>query len=129
MKNENLLDRDGKRMEKKKVFIKRKKGNVSVQLTKRKKRDISSLYNKYNLQKYDLHPDYLFDEFIDLIPENISDYIDNGDNHIERIVESLYHFKQCALIGPSGTGKTHVVYLIAELTGLLVVKTRRITLP
>jgi nitric oxide reductase NorQ protein len=118
MKNENILDQDRKRMEKKKAFIKRKKGNINIQLKKRKKSRISPLYNKYNIQKYDLHPDKLFDEFIDLIPENIADYIDDGNNYIVRIIEALYHFKQCALIGPSGTGKTHAVYLVAELTGL-----------
>ena len=37
---------------------------------------------------------------------------------MERIVRALYYFKQCSLIGPSGTGKTHIVYLVAELTGL-----------
>jgi nitric oxide reductase NorQ protein len=39
---------------------------------------------------------------------------------VERIVRALYYFQQCALIGPSGTGKTHIVYLVAELTGLPV---------
>ena len=33
-------------------------------------------------------------------------------------MRSLYHFKQCALIGPSGTGKTHIVYLVADIAGL-----------
>jgi nitric oxide reductase NorQ protein len=32
----------------------------------------------------------------------------------------MYYFKQCSLIGPSGTGKTHIVYLVAELCGLPV---------
>jgi len=39
---------------------------------------------------------------------------------VERIVRAMFYFKQCALIGPSGTGKTHIIYLIAELTGLPV---------
>ena len=37
---------------------------------------------------------------------------------MERIGRALKFFKQCALIGPSGTGKTHIVYLVAELAGL-----------
>ena len=45
-------------------------------------------------------------------------YIDRGEKYVERIMRSLYHFKQCALIGPSGTGKTHIVYLVAEIAGL-----------
>jgi nitric oxide reductase NorQ protein len=53
-----------------------------------------------------------------LIPSNTPEYIDKGFNYVERIVRALYYFKQCALIGPSGTGKTHIVYLVAELCGL-----------
>ena len=102
------------------VYIKRKKGNINIKLNKRKKNRKSPHYDKYDIQKYDLHPDHDFEKFNDLIPEDVADYIDEGNNYVERIVQALYHFKQCALIGPSGTGKTHVVYLIAELTDLPV---------
>jgi nitric oxide reductase NorQ protein len=53
-----------------------------------------------------------------MIPANTPEYIDSGQHYVERIVRALYYFKQCSLIGPSGTGKTHIVYLVAELCGL-----------
>jgi nitric oxide reductase NorQ protein len=79
----------------------------------------SELRRKYRIEKYDLHPGYAFPGSLQsLIPRNTPEYIDKGFNYVERIVRALYYFKQCALIGPSGTGKTHVVYLLAELCGL-----------
>jgi nitric oxide reductase NorQ protein len=93
---------------------------LTVHLTKRKPMSISPLYHKYEIQKYDLHPNYDFTSNVDLIPQNTPEFIDSGEHYVERIVRSLYYFKQCALIGPSGTGKTHIVYLVAELTGLPV---------
>ena len=78
-----------------------------------------SLYSKYDIGKYDLHPGYLFPNSIrSLIPSNTPEYVDRGEKYIERIVRALYYFKQCSLIGPSGTGKTHVVYIVAEICGL-----------
>ena len=76
------------------------------------------LYEKYNIQRYDLHPNFSFAHLDEMIPKNTPEYLDHGFNYVERIVRALYHFKQCSLIGPSGTGKTHIVYLVAELTGL-----------
>jgi nitric oxide reductase NorQ protein len=79
----------------------------------------AELRKKYRIEKYDLHPGHVFPENVQsLIPSNTPEYIDKGFNYVERIVRALYYFKQCALIGPSGTGKTHIVYLIAELCGL-----------
>jgi nitric oxide reductase NorQ protein len=52
------------------------------------------------------------------VPRNTPEYVDKGEHYVERIMRALYHFKQCALIGPSGTGKTHIVYLVAEIGGL-----------
>src|SRR5579875_3909848 len=70
-------------------------------------------------QIYDLTQGYSFDERIRaLTPQGTPEYVDHGEKYVERIMRSLYHFKQCALIGPSGTGKTHIVYLVAEITGL-----------
>src|SRR5579885_1796943 len=70
-------------------------------------------------QIYDLTQGYSFDERIRaLTPQGTPEYVDHGEKYFERIVRALYHFKQCALIGPSGTGKTHIVYLVAELCGL-----------
>ena len=52
------------------------------------------------------------------IPRNTPEYVESGERYVERMVRALYFFKQCALVGPSGTGKTHISYLVAELTGL-----------
>ncbi len=55
-----------------------------------------------------------------MFPKGTPEYVDSGQRYVERIIRALYYFKQCALIGPSGTGKTHITYLVAELTGLPV---------
>jgi len=79
----------------------------------------SPLISKYGVEKYDLHPNYVFPESVrDLIPRNTPEYLDRGEKYVERITRALYYFKQCALIGPSGTGKTHVVYVVSEIAGL-----------
>ncbi len=79
----------------------------------------TELRRKYRIEKYSLHPGHAFPGAAQsLIPRNTPEYIDKGFNYVERIVRALYYFKQCALIGPSGTGKTHIVYLVAELCGL-----------
>ncbi|MEM2118491.1 MAG: AAA family ATPase [Candidatus Bathyarchaeia archaeon] len=95
---------------------------LSVSITKSANIDsptYAELRKKYRIDKYDLHPGYIFPESVQsLIPRNTPEYVDRGFNYVERIVRALYYFKQCALIGPSGTGKTHIVYLIAELCGL-----------
>ncbi len=77
------------------------------------------LYSKYDISKYNLHPGHFFSDSLEsLIPKNTPRYVDRGEKYVERIIRALYYFKQCALIGPSGTGKTHIVYLVAELCGL-----------
>jgi nitric oxide reductase NorQ protein len=95
---------------------------ISVSITKTAATDTytnTELRKKYRIEKYDLHPGYVFPESVrSLIPRNTPEYVDRGFNYVERIVRALYYFKQCALVGPSGTGKTHIVYLIAELCGL-----------
>ncbi|RLI10489.1 AAA family ATPase [Candidatus Bathyarchaeota archaeon] len=102
------------------MSVKRKQNKITVRLKKQRAMSKSPLYYKYDIQKYDLHPNYYFTEVEDLIPHGVPEYIDEGQHYVERIVRALYYFKQCALIGPSGTGKTHIVYLVAELTGLPV---------
>ncbi|MDH5482501.1 MAG: CbbQ/NirQ/NorQ/GpvN family protein [Candidatus Bathyarchaeota archaeon] len=100
-----------------------KKGNskITVDISKRREMSESPHYNKYTISKYDLHPGYLFPELFEhLIPTSTPEYVDSGQRYVERIIRALYYFKQCALIGPSGTGKTHITYLVAELTGLPV---------
>lgn len=98
--------------------LRRDKYKVTVELDKERPMSTSPLYYKYNIQKYNLHPNYSFDHLADMIPKGTPEYLDHGFNYVERIVRALYYFKQCSLIGPSGTGKTHIVYLVAELTGL-----------
>jgi nitric oxide reductase NorQ protein len=102
------------------LSIRREKFKVTVALNKERPMSQSPLYNKYEIKRYDLHPNYSFAHLDDLIPKNTPEFIDSGQHYVERIVRALYYFKQCSLIGPSGTGKTHIVYLVAELCGLPV---------
>ena len=98
--------------------FRRERFKITVSMSKERHMSQSPLYGKYNIQKYDLHPNYSFAHLQDMIPKNTPEYLDSGQNYVERIVRALYYFKQCSLIGPSGTGKTHIVYLVAELCGL-----------
>lgn len=91
---------------------------LNIHMSKFKKNN-TELSKNYDIKKY-LDP-YKFSfstEIAELIPKNTPPYLDNGERYVERIARSLAFFKQCALIGPSGTGKTHIVYLVAELGGL-----------
>jgi len=98
--------------------LRRENCKITVSIDKERPMSQSPLYEKYEIQKYDLHPNYSFAHLYDMIPRNTPEYIDSGQRYVERIVRALYYFKQCSLIGPSGTGKTHIVYLVAELCGL-----------
>jgi nitric oxide reductase NorQ protein len=98
--------------------LRQDKFKVTVSLNKERPMSKSPLYDRYDIQRYDLHPNYSFGHLDDMIPKGTPYYIDSGNHYVERIVRALYYFKQCSLIGPSGTGKTHIVYLVAELTGL-----------
>jgi nitric oxide reductase NorQ protein len=100
--------------------LRREKFKITVSVNKERPMSQSPLYNKYSIQRYDLHPNYSFAHLADMIPKNTPEFIDSGQHYVERITRALYYFKQCALIGPSGTGKTHIVYLVAELCGLPV---------
>lgn len=100
--------------------FRREKFKITVSMNKERPMSQSPLYNKYDIKRYDLHPNYSFAHLTDLIPKNTPEYIDSGQHYVERITRALFYFKQCALIGPSGTGKTHIVYLVAELCGLPV---------
>ncbi|MCW4035380.1 MAG: CbbQ/NirQ/NorQ/GpvN family protein [Candidatus Bathyarchaeota archaeon] len=96
------------------------KGKIKVTLDKERPMSQCPLYDKYEIQRYDLHAGYSFAHMDEMIPKGTPYYIDSGNKFVERIVRALYYFKQCSLIGPSGTGKTHIVYLVAELCGLPV---------
>ncbi|MFZ8908081.1 MAG: AAA family ATPase [Nitrosopumilaceae archaeon] len=92
--------------------------SLKINFSKAKKTDSTKL-NQYDIRKY-INPDnFNFPaEMQELIPKDTPPYYDKGENYVERIVRALGYFKQCACIGPSGTGKTHIIYLVAELTQL-----------
>lgn len=115
----DLTQKDGKRG-KEIQQVKILDGNTSIRVTTVKpKKYESALLSKYSVAKYKLCPNYMFpEEFYELIPKNTPIYVDNGERYVERIMRALFFFKQCALIGPSGTGKTHIAYLVAEIAGL-----------
>jgi len=94
--------------------------NTSLRVTTIRPKSYSSLLReKYAVSKYNLCQNYSFpDELYELVPKNTPIFVDTGERYVERIMRALHFFKQCALIGPSGTGKTHIVYLIAEIAGL-----------
>lgn len=92
---------------------------LNITLSKTKQVQKSQLLQKHHLENYDLLQGHTFDErFKALVPHGTPEYVDRGEKYVERIMRALYHFKQCALIGPSGTGKTHIAYLISEIAGL-----------
>ncbi len=83
------------------------------------KRDTHALSKNYDIKKYLDSTKFTFNpEISELIPKDTPPYLDNGEKYVERIGRALAFFRQVALIGPSGTGKTHIVYLVAELAGL-----------
>jgi nitric oxide reductase NorQ protein len=92
---------------------------LNITISKTKLAERPELFEKYSVESYDLSQGQVFsDKFKALIPKGTPEYVDRGEKYVERIIRALYHFKQCALIGPSGTGKTHIVYLVAEIAGL-----------
>ena len=92
--------------------------NVSMSISKIKKSK-HKLAEMYDMKKYMDSADMNFPEDMqEMIPRDTPPYLDNGEHYVERIARALKFFKQCSLIGPSGTGKTHIVYLVAELAGL-----------
>lgn len=94
------------------------KFTLNIQISKLK-RNTHVLSKNYDIKKYLDSAKFSFNPELDeLIPKDTPPYLDNGEKYVERIGRALSFFKQCALIGPSGTGKTHIVYLVAELAGL-----------
>ena len=94
------------------------KFNLNVQISKLK-RSTHILSKNYDIKRYlDANKFTFAPEISELIPKDTPQYLDNGEKYVERISRALSFFRQCALIGPSGTGKTHIVYLVAELAGL-----------
>ena len=96
-------------------------GRTRLSVTTHKiKNDDSRLIDLYGLSKYRLRPKgYTFPQSIQpFIPSKVANYVDRGEGYLEKLARSLYLFKQAALIGPSGTGKTHIVYALGEAMGL-----------
>jgi intein/homing endonuclease len=82
-------------------------GRLTVKLSMTARTGEQTLKERYNVLKYDLGLGYSLPEGLkSLIPRNVPPYIDQGENYVERIMRALFYFKQCALIGPSGTGKS-----------------------
>ena len=101
-----------------KESITNNKYNLNFTISKTRKK-IEKLDKLYDITKYLDKNQYSFsDEMNEMIPKDTPPYLDNGENYVQRIARALNFFKQCSLIGPSGTGKTHIVYLVAELAGL-----------
>jgi intein/homing endonuclease len=80
---------------------------LNITITKSKLALRPELFQKYTVQSYDLLQGQTFsNNFKALIPRGTPEYVEHGEHYVERIMRALYHFKQCALIGPSGTGKS-----------------------
>ncbi len=92
--------------------------NLNIRMSKLKNQE-TNLSKLYDIKKY-LNPEkYSFPEDMnELIPKFTPPFVDNGERYVERIARALSYFRQCALIGPSGTGKTHIVYVLSELAQL-----------
>ena len=80
---------------------------LTVKLSMTPRAGEQSLKDRYGVTKYDLGLGYDVPESLKgLIPRNVPEYVDEGENYVERMMRALFYFKQCALIGPSGTGKS-----------------------
>src|SRR5207245_9472028 len=80
---------------------------LTVKLSMTPRAGEQSLKDKYGVSKYDLGLGYDVPEALrGMIPGNVPDYVDDGENYDKRIMRALYYFKQCALIGPNATGKS-----------------------
>ena len=96
-----------------------KGARLSVKLSVTPRTGEQSLKEQYGVGKYDLGVGYPVPEALKtMIPSKVPDYVDEGEGYVGRIMRALYYFKQTALIGPSGTGKTHIVYLVAQIAGM-----------
>jgi len=79
--------------------------NLNIRMSKLKNKE-DRLSKLYDIKKYLDPENYAFPEDMnELIPESTPVFLDNGERYVERIARALSYFKQCALIGPSGTGK------------------------
>ena len=98
--------------------VRRNDFNLNIRISKLQNKE-NRLSKLYDIKRYLNPANYAFPEDMnELIPSDTPLFLDNGERYVERIARALSYFKQCALIGPSGTGKTHIVYMVAELAQL-----------
>ena len=84
-----------------------KGARLSVKLSVTPRAGEQSLKERYNVSKYDLGVGYPVPEALkNMIPSKVPDYVDEGEDYVQRIMRALFYFRQTALIGPSGTGKS-----------------------
>ena len=101
-----------------------KGARLSVKLSVAAKPAEQPLKDRYGVARYELTgigfsvPDAL----VTLIPSEIPDYEDEGEAYLERLMRGLFYFKQAALVGPTGTGKSHAVRLAAQIAGLPLIE-------
>ena len=89
-------------------------GGNKVEITFQEEGKVDSNLRFETVQKYHLGEGYEFPDFLRKnIPEPQPDFVDDGTRVEERVRRALYHFKQVGLVGPTGVGKTHIVYKIA----------------
>jgi len=92
--------------------------NLNVKLVKIKHQE-HELAKHFDVERY-LDPNKFSwrSELEELIPHDTALFVCTKHKYVDKIARALAYFKQCALVGPSGTGKTHIVYLVAELAHL-----------
>jgi len=89
-------------------------GGNKVKITFQERGKVGENFKLEHTQKYPLGEGYECPEFLKKnIPEGQPDFMDDGTNIEERIRRGLYYFKQVGLVGPTGVGKTHIVYKMA----------------
>lgn len=89
-------------------------GGNKVKITFQENGKVDSDLKLEHDQKYPLGEGYECAEFLKKnIPPPQPGFVDDGTNIEERVRRGLYYFKQAGLVGPTGVGKTHLVYKIA----------------
>jgi len=84
--------------------IKTDEYNISVKFSKLTNNVSPKLTKLYDIKKYIDPSMFSFgEEMQETIPKGTPPYLDNGERYVERMARALSFFKQCALIGPSGT--------------------------
>jgi nitric oxide reductase NorQ protein len=94
-------------------------GNSTVKITFADEKEEEEAESSQETQKFDLGKGYRCPPFLrDRIPHSQPLFIDDGTNLEYRVMRALSYFRQVGLVGPTGVGKTHLVYRIASECGL-----------